>query len=174
MRTPAAFCLFIMMIFSLILGCNNKSEIADFDKFTGRWSLYIVENKTSDTEPWQPMGGRYEGRQGFILYDGRGGMGVHHVTDNYGDYALKGKGGIDSLSTDDLKHLANNFVYFGKYKVDPEQKLIEHHIESASNPGSWGTMVKRKYGFSGDSLILEPVKSSFPKQRLKWIRVNDR
>jgi hypothetical protein len=41
-------------------------------------------------------------------------------------------GGIHSLTTNDLRHLADNFVYFGKYSVINSQKIIHPHIESAN------------------------------------------
>ena len=64
---------------------------------------------------WKERLGHYKNRQGFIIYDGKGGMGVHHVTDDYELYQIEGKGGLDSLTKQDLRHLADNFVYFGKY-----------------------------------------------------------
>lgn len=165
--------LILSCLFVLLLSCNPKSEISDFEKFTGRWSLHIVEIQADSLSSWEPRQDHYRNRQGFIIYDGQGGMGVHHVTENYQDYQFEGKGGLDSLTFNDLRHLADNFVYFGGYKVDDSQQIIEHHIESANFQNMWGTVAKRKYVFSGDTLILNPVTERYPKIRLKWIRLNE-
>lgn len=100
-------------------------------------------------------------------------MGVHHVTENYEKYKFEGSGGLDSLTVNDLRHLANNFVYFVKYKVNDTLNIIEHYIESVNFQRMWGTIAKRKYLFSGDTLVLNPLTNRYPKIRLKWIKLND-
>ncbi len=157
----------------ILFSCVPDSEITDFEKFTGRWGLHIVETKSDSLAAWTPRGGNYQNRQGFILYDGMGGMGVHHVTEDYEKYEFEGKGSLNSLTRKDLRHLADNFVYFGKYRVIDSLGIIEHHIESANFQQMWGSVAKRKYQFSGDTLILSPIKPAYPKTRLKWIRLVD-
>jgi hypothetical protein len=132
-----------------------------------------VEIQVDSLSNWEPRQDHYRNRQGFIIYDGKGGMGVHHVTENYQDYQFEGKSGLDSLTFNDLRHLADNFVYFGSYKVNDSLQVIEHHIESANFQNMWGTVAKRKYVFSGDTLILNPVTERYPKIRLKWMRLKD-
>jgi hypothetical protein len=163
----------LLIILTLFLSCTTENKESDFDKFTGRWTLCVVEIQTDSVSEWKPRQDHYKNRQGFIIYDGKGGMGVHHVTENYDKYVFDGRGGLDSLSTKDLRHLADNFVYFGKYRVNDSLKIIEHHIESANFQNMWGTVAKRKYVFSGDTLILNPITDRYPKTRLKWIRLND-
>jgi hypothetical protein len=164
-----------LLILSLILtlfSCKPETKLSDFEKFTGRWILHTVETQT-DSSSWKPRQDHYKNRRGFIIYDGRGGMGVHHVTENYENYQFEGKGGLDSLTSNDLRHLADNFVYFGKYIVNDSSKIIEHHIESANFQHMWGTIAKREYAFSGDTLTLNPITDNYPKTRLKWIRLHD-
>jgi hypothetical protein len=161
--------LFLLLVF---ISCRPEKSKSDFDKFTGRWSLHIVESQKDSTSSWEPRLGNYENRQGYILYDGIEGMGVHHVTDKYEKYEFEGKGSLDSLTQKDLRHMADNFVYFGSYKVNEEVKTIEHHIESANFQRMWGTVATRKYEFSGDTLILYPVRDTYPISRLKWVRIN--
>jgi hypothetical protein len=164
----------LLICLSLIASaCGVEKSEKDFNKFTGRWKLYIVETKADVDASWVPRQGDYKNRQGFILYDGRGGMGVHHVTENYQRYTFEGKGGLDSLTRNDLRHLANNFVYFGKYRVIDSVGIIEHHIESAHLPNLCGTVAARKYAFMGDTLVLSPVTDRYPKSRLKWVRLSD-
>ena len=160
-------------ISALIVSCNSGHEATDFEKFTGRWSLYLVEQQTDSLSQWQHRQDHYRNRKGFIIYDGRGGMGVHHVTEDYDRYVFEGKGGLDSLTARDLRHLADNFVYFGRYEVNDTLRIVGHHIESANFQDMWGTTARRKYEFSGDTLILNPIRSRYPKTRLKWIKLND-
>ena len=162
--------LFIPFIF---LNCGVKEETSDFEKFTGRWKLHLVEAKMDSTASWMPRQDHYKNRQGFIIYDGKGGMGVHHVTEHYETYQFKGRGGLDSLTLNDLRHLADNFVYFGRYRVDDSLKTVEHHIESANFQNMWGTVAKRNYVFLADTLTLNPITERYPKIRLKWVRLND-
>lgn len=157
----------------MVISCSTETSRNDFDRFTGRWKLDIVESQVDSLSDWEPRGGRYKNRQGFIIYDGMGGMGVHHVPEHYEQYQFEGKGGIDSLTRSDLQHLAENFVYFGKYRVDDSLQIIEHHIESAFMPKLWGTVATRKYDFRGDTLTLYPVTAGYPRMRLKWVRCND-
>ena len=163
----------ILIVLTLLLSCTRENEPSDFNKFTGRWTLNIVEVQNDSISAWKPRQDHYKNRKGFIIYDGKGGMGVHHVTENYEKYEFEGIGGLDSLTLKDLRHLADNFVYFGKYTVNDTLDIIEHHIESVNFQNMWGTIAKRKYQFSGDTLILNPVTNRYPKMRLKWIKLND-
>ncbi|WP_262709998.1 lipocalin-like domain-containing protein [Hyunsoonleella aestuarii] len=158
---------------TLLFSCTAENETSDFNKFTGRWTLNIVEIKTDSISNWKPRQDHYKNRKGFIIYDGKGGMGVHHVTENYEKYKFEGSGGLDSLTVNDLRHLANNFVYFVKYKVNDTLNITEHYIESVNFQRMWGTIAKRKYLFSGDTLVLNPLTNRYPKIRLKWIKLND-
>ncbi|GMQ30953.1 lipocalin-like domain-containing protein [Algoriphagus confluentis] len=165
--------LYPFLVTVLIISCNQENDSSDFDKFSGRWSLALVEVQMDSSSIWVPRQGDYKNRKGFIIYDGQGGMGVHHVTENYENYVLEGTGGLNSLTKEDLRHLANNFVYFGRYQVIDSLQTIEHHIESANFLNLWGTVAKRKYVFSGDTLILSSITDRYPKTRLKWVRLRD-
>ena len=164
---------FFIALFLSFSSCKKVSLEDDFQKFTGRWSLHIVEIKKDSLSKWQPREDHYKNRKGFIIYDGLGGMGVHHVTENYESYIFEGRRNLDSLTKRDLRHLANNFVYFGKYVVDEKNETVEHHIESGIYPAQWNTIAKRSYQFTGDTLILTPIRGSETKTRLKWVRLND-
>lgn len=162
----------LLLLMILCFSCTPEPKQSDFDKFTGRWYLHIVESQKDSTASWEPRQDHYKNRQGFIMYDGIEGMGVHHVTELYQDYKFEGKGSLDSLTQKDLRHLADNFVYFGGYTVNESDNTIEHHIESANFQRMWGTIAKRKYEFNGDTLTLYPIRDRYPKTRLKWVRVN--
>lgn len=164
---------FYFILFTFMLDSCKLENESDFEKFTGRWTLHIVEAQADSAGIWEPRQDHYKNRKGFIVYDGKGGMGVHHVTENYKNYEFEGNGGLDSLTVTDLRHLADNFVYFGKYRVIDSLNIIEHHIESTNFQNMWGTVAKRKFVFAGDTLILSPISNSYPKTRLKWIRLDD-
>lgn len=96
------------------------------------------------------------------------------MPENYESYEFQASGGLDSLTVKDLRHLADNFVYFGKYSVNDSLKIVEHHIELVNFQNMWGRVAKREYVFSGDTLILNPLSNRYPKIRLKWLRLNDK
>jgi hypothetical protein len=166
--------LYFTITISFLLSCNKETKRSDFDRFTGRWTLNIVETQADSSSIWEPRRDHYKNRQGFIIYDGIGGMGVHHVIENYEKYEFEGSGRLDSLTFNDFRHIADNFVYFGRYTVNDSLKIIEHHIESAINPKRWGTVAKRSYHFNKDTLILSPITNRYPKTRLKWVKLNDK
>ena len=164
----------LAILATFLFSCTTENQSADFDQFTGRWKLHVVEAKVDSMSSWQPRQDHYKNRQGFLIYDGRGGMGVHHVAEDYEKYEFEGSSGPESFTLNDFKFIADNFVYFGKYRVNDSLKIIEHHIESAINPRRWGTVAERSYRFAEDTLILTPVTTGYPKIRLQWVKLNDR
>ena len=165
----------LLVLLSTLIGWKQGKTISDFDKFTGRWKLFKIQIQHATSKNWSDAGGNNANRKGFIIYDGLGGMGVHHVPGYYDQYVFENKGSLDSLTKNDLRHLANNFVYFGKYKVNEVDKIVEHYIESHSNPDAWGTIAKRGYEFKADTLILSPLNTETGnKTRIIWVRLNDK
>ena len=63
-----------------------------------------------------------------------------------------------------------NVVDFVEYTVDEEQSVVEHARISHSNPAMWNEVVRRKFTFKGDTLILQPLEEATSGLRLKWIR----
>jgi len=47
--------------------------------------------------------------------------------------------------------------------------VVTHYRITSSIPAVWGTTVKRKFSFNGDTIILEPLNAN---RRLKWIKQN--
>ena len=159
--------LFLSVAFFLI-GCNQETAHNDFDKFTGLWSLFIIEQQNPETGEWNKW---RDGMQGYILYDGQNNMAVHHTTIGYEKTDVEFPNFTDTISSEALKHLTNSLVYFAKYKVEKDQKIIEHTRISHSNPGQWDEVAKRKYNFNGDTLTLQPIKETpLGILRLKWIK----
>jgi hypothetical protein len=153
----------------LFSACCRSDKLSDKEQFRGLWSLYAMEQEDAETGEWQEW---RDGMQGYILYDGEGGMAVHLTTRGYEKFDLLFPNFNDSISVEALRHLTNSYVYFAWYTVDEEKNIVEHARLSHSNPAEWNKVVRRKYTFSGDTLILEPVEPGLSDLRLKWIKSN--
>ena len=159
--------LLILSIAALLIGCNQKNKETAINRFSGLWSLYIMEQQDSVTGEWSEW---RNGMQGYILYDDKDNMSVHLTTKGYEDTELRFPIFEDTISNEALKHLTNSYVYFAKYTIDEEQNVVEHARISHSNPGMWNEVVKRRFTFSGDTLTLQPLEERSSNLRLKWIK----
>jgi hypothetical protein len=111
------------------------------------------------------------GYTGFIMYDGVGHMSVQLLPRNYKN--LKTNFDIDTLNLEYLKLLtqlySSNYVYFANYSLS--DTMVEHKIVSATDPSHCGNLLRRKFQFNNDTLILTPKVSKGDQQlRLKWIK----
>ena len=159
--------LVLLLIASLSFGCNRETEQKEFNKFSGLWSLYIMEELNPETGVWSEW---RNGMQGYILYDDKNNMSVHLTTLGYEDTDLRFPVFTDTISHEALKHLTNSYVYFAKYTIDEKQNVVEHARISHSNPGMWNEIVRRRFTFSGDTLILQPLEEKDAGLKLKWIK----
>lgn len=159
--------LLILSFATLLIGCNQKNNETDINRFNGLWSLYIMEELNSETGVWSEW---KDGMQGYILYDDKNNMSVHLTTLGYENTDLRFPIFTDTISDEALKHLTNSYVYFAKYTIDENQNVVQHARISHSNPGMWNEVVKRRYTFSGDTLTLQPLEKRSSNLRLKWIK----
>jgi len=163
----------VIIYLVLFVSCSNESsqeptaKQKELNKFSGLWSLYIMEELNSETGVWSEW---RDGMQGYILYDDKNNMAVHLTTSGYEDTDLRFPIFTDTISIEALKHLTNSYVYFAKYTIDEKQQIVEHARISHSNPDLWNEVVKRRFTFSGDTLILQPLEEKDAGLRLKWIR----
>lgn len=167
MRNKQLILLFSIII--LLIGCHQKNKESNDNRFSGLWSLYVMEEQDSTTGEWNEW---RNGMQGYLLYDEKDNMSVHLTTKGYQDTELRFPNFIDSISTGALKHLTKSYVYFAKYTVDKKENTVEHARISHSNPGMWNEVVKRRFTFSGDTLILQPLEEKNAGLRLKWIKAS--
>ncbi len=66
-----------------------------------------------------------------------------------------------------VTEFSSNYVYFKNYTIDDTTNIVTHNRLISTIPAIWGTEVKRKFSFSGDTLILiNPVVN----RRLTWLR----
>ena len=159
--------LILFIIIILFLACTQETKQKETNQFSGLWSLSIMEQQDSTTGNW---GEWRNGMQGYILYDDKNNMSVHLTTVGYEKIDLRFPNFTDTISNEALKHLTNSYVYFAKYTIDEENHVVEHARISHSNPGLWNEIVRRKYTFKGDTLILQPLEKETSGLRLKWIK----
>ncbi len=157
----------VLIICSFLLACNSNKEEKSSNTLGGLWSLYLMEKQDSATGQWTEW---RNGMQGYILYDDSENMALHLTTKGYEKTNLRFPNFVDTIDLEALKHLTNSYVYFGKYTIDNEKGIVEHARISHSNPGMWNEIVERRFSFSGDTLILQPVEKSISGLRLKWIK----
>ena len=158
-----------LLIAVFLFGCNHYRKQKKTNKFSGLWSLHIMEQQDSVTGKWSEW--RY-GMQGYILYDDSNNMCVHLTTKGYQNTNIQFPNFVDTVSFEALKHLTNSYVYFARYTVSEEEGTVEHARISHSNPSQWNEVVKRKFTFSGDTLILQPIEKQNAALRLKWINTS--
>lgn len=171
MRTlhPYFQILLLGIVFCLLfIGCSPD---APKSKVTGLWQLHIMEQQDS-TGQWHEYN---DGLQGMLLYDGQGHAALHLLPKDYADTDINFIGTIDldysdSVSHEELRHKAQSYVYIARYEVVESEGIIKHTRLTASNPDDWGKTVDRKYSFSGDTLVLQPVEEDLADLRLKWVR----
>jgi len=165
----------------LFSSCSGKAKISRLGQLAGMYKLYIIENKDSTGEWRQQEWGK--GGDGYILYDGKGHMGVHITPGGYKDFPWMDEESsintdrvnakTDSMTIEELKgavkEFSSSYVYFGNYSVADTADVVTHNRITATIPAVWGTTVKRIFTFRGDTLILEPVNGN---RRLKWIKLD--
>lgn len=162
--------LFLILIFVLFYACNQDTKQKETNRFSGLWSLHIMEQKDSITGKWAEW---RNGMQGYILYDDMNNMSVHLTVKGYQNTSIEFPNFIDTVSVEALKHLTGSYVYFAKYTIYDDESIVEHARISHSNPGDWNAVVRRRFSFSGDTLILKPVEEKNARLRLKWIRSSE-
>lgn len=160
-----------MLVLLAFSGCQNNHQNLD-ERFHGMWRLDKFETLDTVSGKWIIDSTRI-GYNGFILYDGKGHMGVQITPSGYKD--LKTDRNIDSLNNKELKELIrfyqSNMVYLADYKIT--DKTIHHIIHTANDPRDWGTTVIRDFEFRKDTLILTPHERRGNKRivRLRWIKL---
>ena len=159
-----------LVILIVLSGCRQELDEEEAENpFSGLWSLHIMERQNPETGEWSEW---RDGMQGYILYDDTDNMSVHLTKKGYQNTDLRFPNFVDTVSVEALKHLTGSYVYFAKYTVDEEEKVVQHARFSHSNPGDWNVVVRRRYTFSGDTLILAPLEDQNSGLRLKWIKTS--
>lgn len=150
-----------------VLACNQESQNLDNNKLSGLWTLHIMQQQDSVTGQWNEW---RDGMQGYLLYDHTENMSLHLTTKGYQNTDLVFPNFNDTISLEALKHLTGSYVYFGKYSIDKKNSIVQHSRISHSNPSMWNEVVRRRFSFSKDTLVLQPVEKTLSGLRLKWIK----
>lgn len=158
---------FLLLLFPVFMMIDGD-KLSDPNQFKGMWKLDRYE--VLNAGKWQADSTKI-GYSGFILYDGLGHMSVQILPANYNSFDL-GKD-LNSLSIEDVQILADhyhlNFVYFANYSV--HENIVEHTVQSCTEPVNIGKVLKREFEFKGDTLLLTPITPEGKKSRLRWIKL---
>jgi hypothetical protein len=169
------------LLFAIIYltACSQPAKKDAGKMLAGMYKLYKIESQ--DTAGIWNESGRYNGGESYIIYDGLGHMAVQITPKGYNNFnwlddeqSINEKivnQKIDTMSLPELRAavsaFASNYVYVGNYTVDDTADIVTHKRITATIPKVWGTEVKRKFSFSGDTLILKPLTAN---RRLIWLR----
>lgn len=146
---------------------NQQSEnVKTSNSIQGLWQLHIMEVKDS-ADQWQEW---RDGMQGYLLYDDTKHMALHLIPDDYEKTDLDFPNFTDTIPLEALKYITNNYNYFGVYSIDSANNIMTHTRISHSNPKEWHTEVQRRFWFSGDTLLMQPVEEKNARLRLKWLK----
>lgn len=162
-----------------LIGCVSRSTSGPGEQLAGLYKMYAIQSQ-DHTGAWKESGVA-NGGESYIIYDGLGHMAVQIMPKGYETFqwmeeedALnkeKFRARVDGMSVRELKEavslFASNYTYVANYKVDPSENEVTHQRLIGSIPAIWGTEVKRRLSFSGDTLIL---LNPLVNRRLTWIR----
>jgi hypothetical protein len=176
---PSIKSLILFTISVLLFACTNKSKTSRNERLAGMYKLHIIEYQDSIGN-WQIQKWGKDGT-GYIVYDGLGHMAVQITPKYYKDFTWlneeesinedKVLEKIDSMSLPELKaaltEFSSSYVYIANYSIEYTADIIQHDRISSSLPVIWGTKVKRRFSFDGDTLILQVLNGN---RRLKWIK----
>lgn len=152
--------LFIIGCFMGILGCRNDNPNV---MLNGVWKLHIIETQDS-TGKWIESGWMKNGVS-YIHYDGNQNMSVHFTPEGFAQTNSSDQE-LDSLPLEELKMLASDYWYLGKYTVHADSGIVEHKRIIHSDPNEWGKTVQRHFQFKSDTLMLSANEFGL---RLKWV-----
>jgi len=170
---------FSAVLVVLFAACSNNSQTNKLSKLAGLYKLHIIENQDS-AGVWKQQAWA-SGGTGYIVYDGLGHMAVQITPKGYKDFQWldeessinekKIQQKMDSMSIPELKaalaEFSSSYVYIANYSIEDTADIVQHDRISSSLPVVWNTKVRRRFSFSGDTLILLVLNGN---RRLKWIK----
>lgn len=149
----------------IILGCqNNKPEP---QKLTALWKLESMKVRDTATNSWSEYKG---GMDGYLLYDESGHVALHLYEKGYEKAGVEFPNFNDTIPLEALKHITKSYYYMGNYKVSEKDSIVSHYKLSHSNPSEFGLTAERRFYFSGDTLVMQPVERKNSKLKLKWLK----
>ena len=175
MRTTP-FALLAAVVLALSLACGGsaptpepepEAEAANpNEQFAGAWTLVRSERRDADGEL---IGEPREDRDGYIMYDPSGYMGVAIMSRDREPYAEGGPTPEEALA-----QMGSYASYFGRFSVNEEEGYVTHHLEGSLNPDGAGSDYRRYYTIEGDTLRLQPPASEDgSRSYITWRRLPD-
>ncbi|MYD88035.1 MAG: lipocalin-like domain-containing protein, partial [Acidobacteria bacterium] len=175
MRTTP-FALLAAVVLALSLACGGSApppepepepEAANpNDQFAGAWTLVRSERRDADGEL---IGEPREDRDGYIMYDPSGYMGVAIMSRDREPYSEGGPTPEEALA-----QMGSYASYFGRFSVNEEEGYVTHHLEGGLNPSGAGSDYRRYYTIEGDTLRLQPPASEDgARSYITWRRLPD-
>ena len=160
----------LFMSVILYVGCQQPANLSSSETLAGLWTLHSMESYNANTDTYEEW---RDGMQGYILYDGDGHLALNLSSKDYQDFEFEFPNFTDTIAIEALRHLTQNYFYVANYTVFEEEGIVEHARLAHSNPGEWNDIVRRKYAFSGDTLVISPVEDRNKGLLLKWIKVGE-
>lgn len=153
----------ILCLVLLQIGCHLDQN-GKKDAFAGLWKLHVIETQDTLTNQWVQSEWMRDGIS-YLHYDGVETMSIHFTPKDF-ENTNPNDMSIDSLPIEELKMLATDYWYLGKYRILQDKSVVEHKRIIHSDPNEWGKTVRRSYQFLGDTLELTAQEFGL---RLKWV-----
>jgi|GEM_PF-420117 len=134
----------------------------------GLWKLESMKVRDTVSNSWSHY---KDGMDGYLLYDGNGHVALHLYEKGYEKTGIEFPNFNDSIPLEALKHITKSYYYMGSYKVSKEDSIVSHYKLSHSNPSEFGLTADRRFYFSGDTLVMQPVERKNSKLKLKWLKI---
>src|SRR5690606_17592629 len=152
-------------IFAFAFACqNNKPQNSEI---TGLWKLESMKVRDTISNTWSEYRG---GMDGYLLYDGNAHVSLHLYEKGYEKAGMEFPNFTDSIPLEALKHITKSYYYMGNYSVSREDSIVSHFKLSHSNPSEFGLTAERRFYFSDDTLIMQPVERKNANLKLKWLK----
>ncbi|MCZ4320118.1 lipocalin-like domain-containing protein [Aequorivita viscosa] len=153
------------VLLATVLSCNTETEQPL--KITGLWKLESMKVRDSATNTWSHYRG---GMDGYLLYDGSGHVALHLYEKDYENAGIEFPNFNDTIPLEALKYITKSYYYMGNYSVSENDIIVSHFKLSHSNPSEFGLTAERRFYFSGDTLVMQPVERKNSKLKLKWLK----
>jgi len=134
---------------------------------TGLWKLESMRVRDTASNTWSDYRG---GMDGYLLYGGNGHVSLHLYEKDYENAEIEFPNFTGSIPLEALKHITKSYYYMGTYEVSREDSIVSHFKLSHSNPSEFGLTAERRFYFSGDTLVMQPVERENNRLKLKWLR----
>jgi hypothetical protein len=151
----------------LAFAFSSKNEKPVSPSITGLWKLESMKVRDAATNTWSHYHG---GMDGYLLYDGNGHVALHLYEKGYENAGIEFSNFNDTIPLEALKHITKSYYYMGNYSVTEKDSIVSHFKLSHSNPSEFGLTAERRFYFSGDTLIMQPVERKNSKLKLKWLK----